>query len=100
MHLEKFPTTRIFDFQNIRVMLAKLTLTIDQEVVENAKIYAKKNGRSLSSLIEGYLKALSQQEDEVADLSPRVKSLLGSVKVPADFNYKNALSDSINSKHC
>jgi Family of unknown function (DUF6364) len=100
MHLEKFPNTRIFDFQNIRVMLAKLTLTIDHEVVENAKIYAKKNGRSLSSLIEGYLKALSQQEEEVTDLSPRVKSLLGSVKVPADFNYKNALSDSINSKHC
>ncbi len=100
MHLEKFPNTRIFDFQNIRVMLTKLTLTIDQEVVENAKIYAKKNGRSLSSLIEGYLKALSQQEEEVSHLSPRVKSLLGSVKVPADFNYKNILSDSINSKHC
>ncbi|HOS49009.1 MAG TPA: DUF6364 family protein [Bacteroidia bacterium] len=100
MHLEKFPNTRMFEFQNIRVLLAKLTLTIDQEVVENAKVYAKKNGRSLSSLIEGYLKALSQQEDEISDLSPKVKSLLGSVKVPADFNYKTALSDSINSKHC
>lgn len=99
-HLEKFLKTRIFEFQKIRVMLAKLTLTIDQTVVENAKVYAKKNGRSLSSLIEGYLKALSQSEDEEVDLSPKVKSLLGRVKVPADFNYKDALSDSINTKHC
>jgi uncharacterized protein (DUF3820 family) len=37
-------------------MNAKLTLTIEQSVIEKAKIYAKSRGRSLSDIIESYLK--------------------------------------------
>ncbi len=39
-------------------MTTKLTLTIEQDVIKTAKIYAQKKGRSLSDLIENYLKTL------------------------------------------
>jgi len=76
-------------------MNTKLTLTIDKTVIEKAKVYAGKQGRSLSSMIENYLKAVTSKEDKVVtevELSPIVKSLVGSFKMPKDFDYKEELS--------
>lgn len=39
-------------------MDTKLTLNIDEEVIAKGKIYAKQQKKSLSSLIEQYLKSL------------------------------------------
>ena len=33
-------------------MTTKLTLTIEQHIIEKAKVYAKSKGRSLSDIIE------------------------------------------------
>jgi len=54
-------------------MATKLTLTVEKQVIESAKVYAKQNGRSLSALIENYLKALVQKEATHQDFSPKVK---------------------------
>ncbi len=43
-------------------MTAKLTLSINDEVIESAKQYAKKNETSLSSMVENYLKLVSSNE--------------------------------------
>ena len=40
-------------------MLAKLTLTIDDEVISRAKIYAQRKQRSVSKIVEEYLKNVS-----------------------------------------
>ena len=37
-------------------MNTKLTLTIEKEIIERAKDYAKEKNRSLSDIIENYLK--------------------------------------------
>ncbi|HEX6903685.1 MAG TPA: DUF6364 family protein [Thermoanaerobaculia bacterium] len=42
-------------------MKAKLTLKLDNEVLERAKAYAERQGCSLSQLVETYLATLSQQ---------------------------------------
>jgi len=42
-------------------MNTKLTLTIDQEIIEKAKQYAKGKNRSLSDIIENYLKTLTKE---------------------------------------
>ena len=51
--------TRIFVIQNTRIMTTKLTLTIDDSVISVAKKYAKKSGKSLSVIVENYLKTLT-----------------------------------------
>jgi len=80
-------------------MTTKLTLTIEQDVIKRAKIYAQRKGRSLSDLIENYLKTLVSNEKTEDDLSPRVKRLVGSVKLPKDFDYKKDLEMEILRKH-
>ena len=87
-------------YSNIATMNTKLTLTIDQSIIERAKKYARKKERSLSDLIENYLKALTTEEISKQDeLSPTVKSLKGSFKMPKDFDYKKELSDRLTEKY-
>ena len=83
-------------------MSTKLTLTIDETVIERAKKYAKSQGRSLSNLIEDYLKTVSGREKKDFDLelSPVIKSLLGSVKMKDNqIDYKEIIADEILKKH-
>lgn len=42
-------------------MNTKLTITLDPVVIGKAKQYARQNGRSLSNLIEDYLRALTNE---------------------------------------
>jgi hypothetical protein len=81
-------------------MDAKLTLNINRDVARRAKVYAKTKGRSLSDLVENYLKLLTKNTpvDEI-EYSPMVKSLLGSVTLPADFDYKKELGDALAKKY-
>ena len=80
-------------------MANKLTLSIEKEVVESAKNYAQETGRSLSELVGNYLKALTQKEIQSKPLSPRVKRLRGSVKLPDNFDYKKNIESAITNKH-
>ncbi len=80
-------------------MTTKLTLTVEKDVIHLAKAYASKKGRSLSDLIESYLKTLVQRENGKNDLSPNVKRLLGAVKAPKGFNYKKELEGILRKKY-
>ncbi len=91
--------TRTFALQITRVMTTKLTLTVEKEVIDLAKAYASKKGRSLSDLIENYLKTLVQKENDKMDFSADIKRLLGSVKAPKDFDYKKELGNALSKKY-
>jgi len=83
-------------------MNTKLTLTIDKSIIESAKKYARNKERSLSDLIENYLKALVNTESEKKDqveLSTTVKSLKGSFKMPKDFDEKEELANRLAEKY-
>ncbi len=78
-------------------MNTKLTLSIEQEVIEAAKDYAKKHGRSLSNIVEEYLKALSEKKStREKELSKIVKDLKGSISLPKDSrSYQELLQDAL-----
>ncbi len=81
-------------------MNTKLTLTIEQEIIRKAKDYAKSKNRSLSDIIENYLKILTISEiAEEKEISPEIKSLRGSFKMPKDFDYKKELRDRLEKKY-
>ena len=80
-------------------MTTKLTLTIEQEVIRAAKIYAKRKGRSVSDLVETYLKDLAGKEKGSDEISPQVKRLVGAIKLSEDFDYKKELKKQILAKH-
>jgi hypothetical protein len=80
-------------------MTTKLTLTIEQRVIKSAKRYAQKKGRSLSDLVENYLRTLSAGEEQKEEISPRVKRLVGTIELPENFDYKKSLNEAITKKH-
>jgi len=78
-------------------MNTKLTLSIEEEVIELAKQYAKQEGRSLSNIVEEYLKSISakriKKESAESEFDPLVEELCGSVKIPIDKSYKELIGD-------
>ena len=71
-------------------MDTKLTLKLDSNVIELSKAYAKKQGKSLSSIVEDYLRSmLTQSEDaEIYDISPELASLVGVANIGDDDSVK------------
>lgn len=78
-------------------MATKLTLSIDKEVIEEAKKYAKKEGRSLSNIIEEYLKSISTKKmlkkRDKSELDALINELCGSVKLPKGKSYKELIRE-------
>ena len=80
-------------------MTTKLTLTIDDSVIRIAKVYAKKKGRSLSDIIENYLKAISGQDTPTEELSDSLKELMGSFRLSPKTDYKKELGKALAKKY-
>ena len=43
-------------------MTIKLTLTVEESVIEAAKVYARQRGESISHLVEQYLRSLTTKD--------------------------------------
>lgn len=82
-------------------MNTKLTLTIEREIIERAKKYAKEKNRSLSDIIENYLKIIIKEgpENMGRPLNPVVKSLKGAFKTNKDLDYKKELRNRLEGKY-
>lgn len=67
-------------------MADKLTLNVKSDLVQVAKDYAKKQGLSLSLLVENYFKSLKPKKgrqknsSSEIEISPLIKSLTGVIK--------------------
>ena len=79
-------------------MNTKLTLNLDEVIIEEAKSYAKKNRLSLSKLIENYLNSLTLQSRKPKKVSPLVESLTG--VIPSDnIDERKDYRDFLNKKY-
>ena len=98
-------STYFADELNTCKMSTKLTLTVNKNVIEQAKKYAKANGRSLSNIIEEYLKSLIEESSdeklpEDFEISPEIMALWGSVKpIPDSIDYKELLEEELMEKY-
>ncbi|WP_439475130.1 DUF6364 family protein [Algoriphagus formosus] len=81
-------------------MKAKLTLTIEKNIIEKAKEFAGNSGRSLSDLVERFLeKEIAEAEMQQANIPEEFKGLFGSVSLPADLNEKEGIRGILSEKH-
>lgn len=84
-------------------MDAKLTLKLDTYVIAKAKEYATSHKKSLSRMIESYLKTLIAKEEPQPnrnlEISPFVKSMRTGVKLPANIDYKSTYGDYLAEKY-
>ncbi len=81
-------------------MDTKLTLKLDSKTIGKVKVYAKKNNRTLSDLVETYFENLTSEAHETpAAYTPVVKQLLGKVKLPKHFDFKKDYGDYLSKKY-
>lgn len=80
-------------------MNTKLTLNLQQTIIEKAKNYAKSHKTSLSRIIENYLQKLTEDNDDKKKISPLVKSLSGVIKLPKNFDPKKGYTDYLTNKY-
>lgn len=80
-------------------MNTKLTLSLEKTVIEDAKSYAKKTGRSLSELVETYFKNLTEKTEKEDEIHPKIKKLIGIITLPDDFDENKARDEYYKEKY-
>jgi hypothetical protein len=79
-------------------MKSKLTLNLDKNMIEQAKIYAKEHRISLSQLIENFLQSLQTKNQNQSKISPLVESLTGVIS-STDLDDKKNNYDYLKTKY-
>ena len=77
--------------------MQKLTLRMEAELVQNAKMYAAVHGKSLSQLVADYFSELTSQSTQEEKLPPLTQSLRGVLSNAGgeldEDSYKHHLED-------
>jgi len=80
-------------------MELKLTLHLEESVIDKAKEYASTQKRSLSDMIETYIKAITSHKNKGTETTPLVESLCGVIDIAPDFDYKTDYYNYLNEKY-
>ena len=83
-------------------MLAKLTLTIEQSVIEQAKEYAQKKNRSVSRIVEEYLTNIVSNHDISTSFSTLKSPITDSISGMFHDNgksYSDMLGEALQDKY-
>ncbi len=80
-------------------MNTKLTLKLNQAIIEQAKEYASNKKMSLSKIVEIYLQSLVSKKTDDFEISPFVKSIATGTELPNDLDYKSEYSDFLMEKY-
>lgn len=85
-------------------MTAKLTLSVDRDVIKKAKQFSQTNGISISQMVETFLKQTMQDESpkkiqKMEELPPVLKKMYGAVKTKDKREYRNVYRSYIEEKY-
>ena len=73
-------------------MKKRLTLTIDENLIQRAKRHSQKRGKTLSQTVEDYFALMDAPiEFDEADLPPKARSLVGMLEGYDKMGYDGAL---------
>ncbi|RMD59607.1 hypothetical protein D6833_11175 [Candidatus Parcubacteria bacterium] len=74
-------------------MQTKLTLRLDEELIEFGKFWAKQEGKSLSRLVADYLATLEELSQLPEELPPITRKLHGLARGADEEDYHRHLED-------
>jgi hypothetical protein len=80
-------------------MNAKLTLSLDRDVIEQAKVFAIAQHKSLSKLIEGYLRQATSSNQAPQVTTPLVARLSGVIDARKLGEHKDGYADFLANKY-
>ena len=80
-------------------MNAKLTLSLEKEIIEQAKEFSRKQHKSLSKLVENYLRQITRSTPQNESVTPLVAELSGLIKPDRAKHRKNEYADYLAEKY-
>ncbi|MEI6702695.1 MAG: DUF6364 family protein [Deltaproteobacteria bacterium] len=80
-------------------MNAKLTLSLDRDIIEQAKEFAGAQHKSLSKLIEGYLRQATSSNGVSKQITPLVAKLSGVIDARQLGDLKSGYGDYLSDKY-
>jgi hypothetical protein len=79
--------------------MTKLTLSIEESVVEKAKQIAEANRTSVSAMFSRFVESLANRHELPRKIGPLTRKLSGVVKLPSCKNYKELLANALAEKY-
>jgi Family of unknown function (DUF6364) len=80
-------------------MQTKLTLSIESDVIEQAKEYARQQHRSLSNMVESYLKLVVRKDSSTVEITPIVASLSGILPMNVSDRGRDEITEYLEEKY-
>jgi len=79
--------------------MTKLTLSIDEAVVDKAKRIAQANKTSVSALFSQFVESMAGQRARRARIGPLTRKLSGILELPPEKDYKELLTEALMDKY-
>ena len=79
--------------------MTKLTLSMEEAVVEKAKSHAAANGMSVSAMFTQFVKSLDAGKNRPLRIGPLTRKLTGILQLPPGKDYRDVLTDALEEKY-
>lgn len=79
--------------------MTKLTLSVDEAIVEKAKRHAEANGTSVSAMFSQFVQSLTNGQRAKIRPGRLTRQASGLVRMPADADEKDVLADALIEKY-
>ncbi len=79
--------------------MTKLTLSVEEEVVEKAKRIAEANKTSVSAMFSQFVQSIGGNRAGRPKIGPLTRKATGVAKLPPDKDYKDVLTDALIEKY-
>lgn len=89
----------VYTYKGGELMNAKLTLSLDRDIIERAKEFSRSHHKSLSKLIEGYLRQVVHGDEAAKQATPLVTRLSGVIDATKLVNRKGEYADYLTEKY-
>ncbi len=73
-------------------MQAKLTLSLDIDVIEQAKAFSRQQHKSLSKVVENYLRLVTRKDIAQEEIGPVVSRLMGAASMQVEDRGREEIS--------
>jgi hypothetical protein len=80
-------------------MNTKLTLSLDRDIIAQAKEFAQSQHHSLSKLVEGYLSQITRGKESAVNITPLVAKLSGVLDASKISDTKREYTDYLADKY-
>jgi len=79
--------------------MKKLTLSMDDETIEQAKHIAAEQGTSVSAMFSRLVQAMAHKPGKKIEIGPKTRSLTGIVSLPKGKTARDVLTEALMDKH-